>query len=172
MVFNTQAAIKPPPGRLRIRRLILRVLLAYGVLIIAMMLLENRLIFHPSGPGNWRDSPDPRTQDVFLDSVNGDKIHGWYLPRDGAKSVFLYAHGNAGNLSHRGYDAVVWSNELNVAVLMYDYPGFGKSTGSPTEAGCYAAADAMWNWLIQEKKYEPKNVLPFGKSLGSAMAVD
>jgi fermentation-respiration switch protein FrsA (DUF1100 family) len=153
-------------------RLLLRGLLAYVVLMVAMMLLENKLIYHPSGPTEWREPPDPRIKDVFVNSATGETIHGWFLPHDGAKSVFFYSHGNAGNLSHRGVDAVVWAHELNASVLMYDYPGFGKSTGSPTEPGCYAAADAMWDWIIIEAKIPADKVILFGKSLGGAMAID
>src|SRR5262245_39195528 len=84
----------------------------------------------------------------------------------------LYSHGNAGNLSHRGADIVRWSDALNVSVLIYDYPGFGKSTGSPSEAGCLAAADGAWKWLTTEAKVEPERVILFGKSLGGALAID
>ncbi len=164
--------MKPRTKWQRARRLLLRGVLAYGVLIGAMMLLEVRLIYHPSGVSNWSAPPDPRIKDVFVTAATGETIHGWFLPHDGAKSVFFYSHGNAGNLSHRGFDAVVWAHELNASVLMYDYPGFGKSTGSPSEAGCYAAADAMWDWIIRDAKVPAEKIILFGKSLGGAMAID
>ncbi len=164
--------IKPRSKWQRARHLLLRGVLAYGVLIGAMMLLEDKLIYHPSGAANWSKPPDPRMQDVFVDLPTGEKIHGWFLPHSGAKSLFFYSHGNAGNLSHRGHDAVVWAHELNASVLMYDYPGYGKSSGSPSEAGCYAAADAMWDWIINEAKVPAEKVILFGKSLGGAMAID
>lgn len=154
------------------RRLLLRGILAYCVLIVCMVLLEPKLVYHPAGANEWRDPPDSRTRDVWVTAATGEKIHGWYLPHEGAKSVFFYSHGNGGNLSHRGHDAVVWAHELNASVLMYDYPGYGKSSGSPNEAGCYAAADAMWDWMIAESKIAPEHVILFGKSLGGAMAVD
>lgn len=156
----------------RIVRFALGGLLAYGALVLLMVLLEDQLIYHPSGCANWCEPPSPLFQDVLVESTSGDRIHAWYLPRAGATSVFLYSHGNAGNLSHRGQAAMEWSRELNVSVLMYDYPGFGKSTGKPSETGCYAAANAMWQWLVDDLKAKPSSIILFGKSLGGAMAVD
>jgi uncharacterized protein len=171
-ILESVTSVKPRTLLQRTWRLALRGLLAYGVLIVAMVLLEDKLIYHPTGASDWVDPPVPNFKDVFVDSATGEKIHGWYVPHDGAKSVFFYSHGNAGNISNRRLDAIVWAHELNASVMMYDYPGFGKSTGKPSEAGCYAAADAIWNWLTVESKIAPDKIILFGKSLGGAMAID
>ena len=57
-------------------------------------------------------------------------------------------------------------------VLTYDYPGFGKSTGSPGEQSCYASADAAYQWLISIKKIPPEKIILMGQSLGCAMACE
>src|SRR5262249_11128842 len=79
-------------------------------------------------------------------------------------------HGNAGNLSSRGDSVLLWQRELPTAVLLFDYPGFGRSTGSPSEAGCYAAGDAAYDWLTRTKGVPAERGLLFGKSLGGAIA--
>jgi fermentation-respiration switch protein FrsA (DUF1100 family) len=84
----------------------------------------------------------------------------------------LYCHGNAGNISHRTGAVKELLDELGESVLIFDYPGFGKSGGQPSEAGCYAAADAAYEWLIQARNIAPGQVLLFGKSLGGGVATD
>ena len=57
-------------------------------------------------------------------------------------------------------------------MLLVDYPGYGKSGGKASEAGCYAAADAGYDWLTEEKKVTAGRILIYGGSLGGAVAVD
>jgi fermentation-respiration switch protein FrsA (DUF1100 family) len=84
----------------------------------------------------------------------------------------LYCHGNAGNLSHRASAITSWQKELGQSVLIFDYPGFGRSEGKPDEAGCYAAANAAYDWLTQVQKVPPERILLYGGSLGGGVAVD
>jgi len=136
------------------------------------MWFENKLIFIPAGPNRWSPPPDPAFQDVYIKDSNGETIHAWWLPRPGGHGALHYSHGNAGNLSWRGQVCKQWSDELNCSVLIYDYPGFGKSTGSPDETGCYAAAHASWKWLTEQTEVSSEQIIIYGKSLGGAMAVD
>jgi uncharacterized protein len=62
--------------------------------------------------------------------------------------------------------------ELGVPVILVDYPGYGRSGGSPSEAGCYAAADAAYDWLTKEQKVAPDKLLIYGASLGGGVATD
>src|SRR5205823_4469722 len=84
----------------------------------------------------------------------------------------LYFHGNGGNLSWWGDSLHVLSDKLGESVLIVDYPGYGKSQGQPSEAGCCAAADAAYEWLTAVKKIAGEQVLIFGESLGGGVAVD
>src|SRR5262249_43741555 len=79
---------------------------------------------------------------------------------------------NGNNLSGRGGNILRWKNALHRAVLIYDYPGYGRSTGKPTEAGCYAAADAAYDFLVEQQKVPPTEMILLGSSLGGAMAHD
>ena len=65
-----------------------------------------------------------------------------------------------------------WQRELGVSVLIFDYPGYSRSGGKPTEAGCYAAAEAAYQWLTQVQGVRVERVLIYGRSLGTAVAVD
>src|SRR5262249_23613263 len=88
-----------------------------------------------------------------------------------ARGTVLYCHGNAGNLSHRGEGVLRWHQLLGQSVLIFDYPGYGRSEGKPSEAGCYAAADAAYAWLTETKKVLPQDLLIYAGSLGGGVAV-
>jgi fermentation-respiration switch protein FrsA (DUF1100 family) len=148
----------------------------YVGVIIVLLLLENKLLYHPiSAAEEWLAPPNNRVQDVQLHAADGTAIHAWWCPVDEAapaRDTLLYCHGNAGNLSHRTDLVARWQKQLGVSVLIFDYPGYGKSGGNVSEAGCYAAADAAYDWLIQQQQISPECILLYGGSLGAAVAVD
>jgi fermentation-respiration switch protein FrsA (DUF1100 family) len=174
MSLTTSTLPRPVrPWRRRLKSLAVLVVACYLGVFVLLLALESRFIFHPTPAAvDWTPPPDDRFQDVTLTSAAGDRIHGWWLPREGATANVFYCHGNAGNLSHRGRGLLRWSQELNASVLIFDYPGYGKSTGVPTEAGCYAAADVMWDHHTGERHADPRRMILVGVSLGGAMATD
>jgi fermentation-respiration switch protein FrsA (DUF1100 family) len=154
-------------------------LLVYGFLgiLVVLLWLENWFLFVPTTAAqHWAASPPGlNPEDVELTSADGTKIHAWWCaPRGWApqQGAMLHCHGNGGNLSYWGTDALGWKLERHTAVLMFDYPGYGHSSGKPTEAGCYAAADAAYDWLVNEKHVPAGRVLLYGQSLGGAVAID
>lgn len=150
-----------------------RIALVYCGILVVLMLLENKLVYRPClASEDWQETPSSEIEDITLTSADGTSIHAWYCPAPESDGAVLYLHGNAGNLSHRGHSIVKVRDVLNQSVLIIDYPGYGKSGGSPSESGCYAAADAAYQWLTEEKKIEPRKILLFGASLGGGVAVD
>jgi hypothetical protein len=159
----------------RALRLVAFAAYAYLGVLIVLLWLENRLLF----PGSTfaQDWVAPSTflhvRDVELDLDDGTVIHAWWSAPPGwrpADGAILYSHGNGGNLSGRQQTVQRWQRELTRAVLIYDYPGYGKSTGRPTEAGCYAAAEAAHAWLVEEQKVAPRDLILLGSSLGAVFA--
>jgi fermentation-respiration switch protein FrsA (DUF1100 family) len=148
----------------------------YIGVIIVMLLLENWLLFHPiRATTEWLAPPNSRVQDVELHTSDGTLIHAWWCPKEHwepTQGALLYCHGNAGNLSHRSYNIARWQEHMDISVLIFDYPGYGRSEGKPSEAGCYAAADAAYDWLTTTMNVAPGQVLIYGGSLGAGMAVD
>lgn len=165
----TDAPVLRP--RRRWRRILVIAVLVYLGIIVVLLALERKFIFIPTPAArDWRPSPDSRIVDVELPTSAGDRIHAWWLPNPGANQTVLYSHGNAGNLSHRGNSIVRWAQEMNASVLIYDYPGYGRSTGKPDESSCYAAADACWEWLTTKQGRNEGEIVLVGASLGGAMA--
>jgi pimeloyl-ACP methyl ester carboxylesterase len=169
--------IPASPPRVRRRRSWRRRLVDWGFcyvgVMVVLMLLEGRLIYHPeTAVESWVSPPDPAITDVFFDLPTGERIHGWWLPRAGSERVVLYCHGNAGNLSHRGGVLHRWADVVDGSVLIFDYPGFGRSTGRPTEQSCCASGEAAWNWLTVEKQTPPHKIVLMGTSLGGGVATE
>lgn len=151
---------------------ILRIALySYLGVLFVLWLLENYLVYRPSGAEEWVAAPSPEIVDVTLTS-DDLKIHAWWLPCPGASEAVLYCHGNAGNLSHRGGSILKVRELLQVNVLIFDYPGYGKSEGSASEPGCCLAGEAAYDWLVNEKKIDPRRIILYGGSLGGGVAVD
>jgi fermentation-respiration switch protein FrsA (DUF1100 family) len=146
---------------------------AYLGLILVLVMLENFFLYHPTRASeDWLEPPNSRVRDVELHSADGTMLHAWWCPCEGATGAVLLCHGNAGNLSHRGWCVAGWQQQMDQSVFIVDYPGYGRSAGKPSEAGCYAAADAACDWLVQEQKTPPENIILLGESLGCAVAVD
>jgi fermentation-respiration switch protein FrsA (DUF1100 family) len=154
-------------------RVLIILLGSYVGIAVVLMLLENSLVYHPTPARvSWYRPPSPDIRDVEMWTTEGEVIHGWWLPRGGSAGALLYLHGNAGNLSGRGETIVALRTALGLAVLIIDYPGFGRSSGVPSEAGCYRAADAAYEWLTCEQRIAPGEIVLFGKSLGGGVATE
>jgi fermentation-respiration switch protein FrsA (DUF1100 family) len=162
----------PTSWRRRVLRWLRLALVVYFGVLLVLLFLENRLVYHPVSAADWQPPPTAEFEDVNLTSADGTAIHAWWLPCPGADSALLYLHGNAGNLSWRGASLVKIREQLGVGVLIIDYPGYGKSAGRPSEQGCYDAADAAYAWLTDVQKVPPEKILLWGASLGGGVAVD
>jgi fermentation-respiration switch protein FrsA (DUF1100 family) len=173
------STIVPPRSRpRRLGRFVLRWCLFFSIIyagvVLVFWLLERSLVFYPaSAAESWEKPVASETRDVTFTLDDGTAIHAWWLPpvEPGAGAV-LFAHGNGGNLSHRGQLAADLHRTLGAGVLMFDYPGYGKSEGKPTEASCYAAGEAAYRWLVDTAKIPMKRIVLMGESLGGGTAVE
>ena len=165
---------RPARGKLgwRARRLVVIVLLTYiGVCLLAAI-VQTRLIYFPTG--DYRGTPADvglEFEELTLEASDGVVIAAWFVPQPQAKATVLFCHGNAGNISDRLHSIHVL-HELGYSVLIFDYRGFGRSTGSPSENGTYLDADAAWRWLIETRGEPAERVVVFGRSLGGAVAIE
>jgi len=113
-------------------------------------------------------------EDVFLE-YNEYKYHGWYIHGNYKNSItnnkcIFFFHGNAGNISFR-LNYIEKFYELGFSILIFDYPGFGLSTGLPNEKSCIKCSDLFYQYLINEKKYISENIIFYGESIGGSLSL-
>lgn len=160
-----------------LRRLVALLYIYLGVLLV-LLWLESSLLYPGSWIGkDWHDAPpDLNAEDFFLELDDRTKITArWCAPKDWQPTdgAFLYSHGNGGNLSHRDMQTRFWQSGFpRHGVLLYDYPGYGRSTGRPSEASCYAAGQVCYDWLRQTKQVPPDEMILLGESLGGAITYE
>lgn len=154
-------------------RILREVLVAYLLILLVLMFLEDSLIFIPSPypEGNWHPA-GLRFEDVDFTSADGTPLHGWYVPHEKARGAVLFCHGNAGNVTHRAEILARLHDVSRVTVFIFDYRGYGKSNGKPNEAGVLADARAARDWLARREGVAPERLILMGESIGGAVAVD
>ncbi|HSW59017.1 MAG TPA: alpha/beta hydrolase [Dehalococcoidales bacterium] len=110
-------------------------------------------------------------EEVFFVTRDDCRLHGWFVPAN-SNLTLLWFHGNAGNISHRLYILGLLRDALDVNVFLFDYRGYGRSTGNPSEKGLYRDAEAALDYLRSRPGGDHQKIIYFGQSLGSAVAVD
>ena len=156
-----------------VRRIAVAVLVAYLIIIVVMMWFEESMIFVPfsTATDDWHPA-GLQIEDAWIDTADGVRIHGWYVAHEQPHATVLFAHGNAGNVTHRDDVLRALNGRVGVSVLAFDYRGFGRSAGKPTGPGVLADARAARAWLAQREKIPEQQIVLMGESIGGAVAVD
>lgn len=134
--------------------------------------MQEDFIFFPDPyligqPSDW----DLPFDDVSFQTGDGLTLHGWFVPGD-RKETMLWCHGNAGNISHRLDNMKILHDRIGINVFIFDYRGYGRSQGQPSEAGTYLDAEAALAYLRSRPDIDQDSIVIFGRSLGGAVAVD
>jgi fermentation-respiration switch protein FrsA (DUF1100 family) len=86
-------------------------------------------------------------------------------------ATFLAFHGNASNIANRA-PTYEFLRDTPAKVLALEYRSYGHREGKPTEAGLYLDAEAAYQYLVNTRRLDPKSIVSFGQSVGTAIAVD
>jgi len=147
--------------------------MAYLGLLLVLSFLENALLYPaPRYPeGDWA-APYLPHEDVAFSSADGTPLHGWLVEHPQPKAVVLYCHGNGDCVGYLGPYLKELYDRQGVTLFAFDYRGYGKSGGSPSEAGILADGDAAQHWLAGRLGIRPDEIVLMGRSLGAGVAVD
>ena len=120
------------------------------------------LLFQPPPPTYLHPS-----RHFWLNTSLGSRIPAFFIERPNAEVTILFSHGNAEDLGMI-YD---WFNDLSrvlrVNIMAYDYTGYGKSNGAPSEENCYADIESAYQYLLDVRGLQPEQIVLYGRSLGS-----
>lgn len=124
------------------------------------------ILFRPPKPA----TPLHPSYRFFIPTSKEIKIPACYFKRAGAQITLLYSHANAEDLGLMFGWLKCLSRKCNVNILAYDYIGYGESEGIPSEENCYASIEAAYDHLINYRKLDPKQIVIWGRSVGSGPA--
>lgn len=151
----------------------------YALACCVLLFRQNQFIFFPSRQIETTPTDvNLSYQDVWLsvpsEGSSKEKIHGWWIPSASGSDqpVIIHFHGNSSNIgANLGY--VQMFHQMGFSVLLIDYRGFGQSSPRfPSEKIVYADTEVAWNYLINQQKVNPQQVVIFGHSLGGAIAIE
>jgi alpha-beta hydrolase superfamily lysophospholipase len=156
-----------------IRGLIAAIAAAYLLIVCALWYWQASFIFQPSPvvdttPGDL----GVKFEKVAL-PIGGGQVAGWWVPsQDPQAATLLYSHGNATNIGANA-QGVVRFQKAGFNVFIYDYRGYGESTGGPPrEKLAYEDAERAWTYLVAERRIAPATIVIYGHSLGGVVAID
>ena len=147
------------------------VTIAYLVLLIFIYFYQRNLLYLPSENNYQNDKIQFSYEEIFIKVDDKITLKSWLINKDFKefKTLVLF-HGNAGDLSNRIYK-LNELNKLDINILLISWRGFSGNKGSPTEKNLYEDAEAAIKWL-NEKKVENNQIILYGESLGSGVAVE
>lgn len=137
-----------------------------ATLLSGFLVMIDRLVFFPDP---FVGDPPAGVEERWLTAADGVRLHAWVARSVSARATLVWSHGNAGNIAGRA-DVLLALVSHGVDVLAYDYRGYGKSQGRPSEAGVYLDAAAAFD---SERAHgtPPSRIVCFGESLGGAVSI-
>ncbi|MBI3803263.1 MAG: alpha/beta hydrolase [Nitrospirae bacterium] len=111
-------------------------------------------------------------EELYLDTADGVKINGWFVPYPGAQTTLLWLHGNGGNISYVVGRIRRFAPGLKCNILVIDYRGYGRSGGEISEEGTYRDAQAAYDYLRARPDVDPSRIVLLGVSLGAGVATE
>lgn len=161
-----------PPFLKMWHRMMLYIILGILLIFGYVKYLEMRGIYYPIK--NLEFTPrqiNLNFEDVYIKTTDNLKLNAWFIPHPEAEYTLLFFHGNAGNLQDR-LDKIKMLQNLGLNIFIIDYRGYGKSEGKPSEKGLYKDAQAAYTYLVNVRKISPEQIILYGESLGTAVAID
>lgn len=116
------------------------------------------------------EPPPPAVVERWLTAADGVRIHAWHAVAGQDAPTLVWSHGNAGNIAMRA-DVLSALRSRGLDVLAYDYRGYGKSEGTPSETGVYLDAAAAYD-ALRADGVPPGRIVAFGESLGAAVSIE
>ena len=140
---------------------------AYLAVVALVFFLQDRLLFFPATEILQTPADAGWTYEDLQLKVGEETTNAWYVPAEGTRRGYLlFSHGNAGNIGDR-LDSIAIFRRLGLDVVIYDFGGYGRSSGKPSESRCYDDIRSVWRYLIEDRGAAAEEIVLFGRSLGA-----
>ena len=145
-------------------------LISYLLILLFMYIFQRTFMYHPNVKNTDLTTVQFKYKEVYIDSEKDIKLKSWYSFSSPNKKTVLFFHGNAGELGARVYKLNKF-HDLDLNFLIISWRGFSGNKGKPTEQGLYKDAKSAVSWL-EEKGIKKKDIILYGESLGTGVAVE
>jgi fermentation-respiration switch protein FrsA (DUF1100 family) len=152
--------------------------MAYLCIFLLVRFLERRSVFFPGKRIKY--TPDEiglDYEDLYVRTSDGIEVNAWFVKNPLAVTsktklaTIIFAHGNAGTMGER-LIKIKFLHDFGVHVLAFDYRGYARSSGTPSERGVYLDAKAVFDYLSKRQDVDPAKIIAYGSSLGGAVMID
>lgn len=149
-------------------KILLILFLVYGLIVLLSYVFQDKMVFLPTQlQAQYDFTFEEPYEEIFL-GEGSEKVHGIFFPKQNkSRGLILYFHGNADDLQRWGKYAPDFTR-LGFEIMMIDYPGYGKSGGTPSEAAFYKSAELAYAWAV--RRYAPTDIIIYGRSIGCGPA--
>ena len=147
-------------------------IILYIFLGLSLYLLQRKILFNISGqprdPSHYGLEAVKKIQILTNDGIS---LLSWYVKGNEKTPLLVYFHGNSFDIGERAYRIKRYIDK-NWAVLLVSWRGYSGNKGNPTEKNLYIDGEATLKWIIQNTNYQFKDLVIYGESLGSGVAVE
>ena len=141
-----------------------------AVILAAMFFLQRRVLFPAPRP---MPSSEPARGEIVHFSVEPGPAEGLFLPatehESGPTPLIVFTHGNA-ELAEQWVDQFAEPRSWGWAVLLVEYPGYGRTAGTPSERSILESEAAAYDWARRDPRVDSARIVAWGRSLGGGPA--
>ncbi len=137
-----------------------------------LYIFQRRIIFNTSGKPNSPDLYDlDFTKEIYIKTKDKISLLAWFYEGEKGKPLLVYFHGNSFDIGERAY-RIKRYNDAGFSTLIVSWRGFSGNKGIPTEKNLYIDGKATINWILKNTKFKTQDIINYGESLGSGVAVE
>ena len=147
-------------------------LIAYLIIGFALYFNQRRLTFRRSKKPN---SPEyynlTNVSEEFIVITNKIRLLSWLSKPKNNKPTIIFFHGNSFDIGERAHK-IKFFIEKGYGILLHAYRGFSGNKGDPTEKSIYNDAKVVVDWVKKNILINENNIILYGESLGTAVAIE
>jgi len=147
-------------------------ILLYIFFGLLLYVLQRRILFNTSGhPGTPADYDLYLTKEIHILTEDNIKLLSWFHKGDQKLPLLIYFHGNSFNIGDRAFRIRRYIDQ-NWNVLLVSWRGFSGNKGKPTEENLYKDGEAVLKYLSKYSNFSKDQIVVYGESLGSGVAIE
>ena len=107
----------------------------------------------------------------YLITKKGERIASYYIHHPNSCYLLLFSHGNAADIGLMRNHLCKMYDKCKISIFAYEYSGYGRSSGKPSEKNTYCDIECAYEYIINELEIETSHIILYGQSLGTCVSV-